>query len=131
MSGDSYVRECDNLTKEIKRMNDVLKKLRDQRSTAQLRLYEYMRRHNLEKYGTYTLKSVTPRSKVPRKKEAEKRADAIELFRSKNIENPEELFDQFKQTQKYISGDAPPPKRKAVKSKKKVKKDDYDPFLGF
>ena len=129
MSGDSYVRECDNLTKEIKRVNEVLKKLREQRSTAQTRLYEYMKRHNLEKYKTYTLKSVTPRSKVPRKKEAEKRADAIELLKSKNIQNPEELFEELKATQKYNSGEAPPPKKKQKNPKKK--QDTYDPFLGF
>ena len=100
---DSYVREIDSLTTEIKRLNERLKQLRKQKKGTEGHLYNYMTRQNIEKYGNVTRKSITPREKKSRKPDTVKRQDAIALFREVGIPNPEEFWEEFKSTQKYES----------------------------
>ena len=62
------------LISEIKRLNAMLRNLREQKKAMDLALYEYMVRRSLENYEGITIKSVRPRVRrriLP--KEAERR----------------------------------------------------------
>lgn len=136
---EAYVKEIKSLTGEIKRSNDRLNKLREQRKKKQSLLYKYMSERDIEKYEGITINSIRPRDVMRRKPEAEKRKDAIELFRQAGIPNPEEFYLEFKSTQKAAPKDGDedesedelviPTKSRSKKGKKDEKK--YDPFLGF
>lgn len=129
---DAYVREISSLDNEIKRLNGKLRTLRDQKKTKQDLLYKYMIKNRIEKYNGITAKSIRPREHRPRKPESEKKSDAIDLFTQIGVENPEELYKEFKLTQKYQSTDDVPESSHESKSKtKKKKEEEYDPFLGF
>lgn len=125
---NAYVREIKSLNAEIKRLNTRLRKLRAQRKEKQTLLHGYMEKNNLQKYEGITIKSIRPRSSIPRKPEIAKKNDAIDLFREVGIPNPEAFYAEFKTTQKYVSGEEPPPSEPKRKTKKK---NGYDPFLGF
>jgi hypothetical protein len=135
MSSDSYIREINSLDAEIKRSNDRTKALRTQRQNAKNNLYNYMVRHKLEQvtYGTTTLKieqcaPPKPRSKVKPKKL--RTAEAIELFRTVGIPNPEGFYSEFEATQKSKKSEEDD-NENPRNSKKKSKKSDYDDILGF
>lgn len=97
--GMSYVREIESLDKEIKRLNAVLKKLRDQRTERKKELYEYMTSHNKEKVGSIGIKKIAPRKPITRKPMKEKKADAMALFERVGIHNPTEFWAEFQLTQ--------------------------------
>jgi len=120
MSSDGYVSEIESLNKEIKRLNARLKALREQRKKAQGHLYKYMEKNNMEKCGSITIKSVTPRQRKPRKPAKNKKADAINLFREIGVPDPIGFWAEFQATQSYASA------AKQVKTN-----NDYDDSLGF
>lgn len=138
MSSESYVREINNLDAELKRCNDRAKMLREKKQKARLNLYNYMVRHNLTQVqnGDKVItieqcKPPKPRNKVKPKKQ--RISEALELFRSVGIPNPEEFYSEFESTQKIKNtetigdGDdmfSPYPKKKKGKS-------EYDDLLGF
>jgi hypothetical protein len=113
---ESYVHEINSLEPEIKRLNQRLKQLREQKKTAENHLYQYMVRHNLEKFEGKTLKKLTPKQKQTRKPLANKKADAIKLFRETGIPDPETFWLEFQQTQKLAKLEEQP-------------KNGYDSFL--
>jgi hypothetical protein len=127
---DAYVREISSLDDEIKRLNGKLRTLREQKKTKQDLLYKYMMKNRIEKYSGITAKSIRPREQRPRKPESQKKSDAIDLFTQIGVENPEELYKEFKLTQKYQTADDIPGSSHEPKTKKK-KDEEYDPFLGF
>ena len=122
---ESYVRELDSINNELKRIRSHVKQLTIQKKIAEKRLYDYMKRNNLEKCGNYNIKKITPKPKVPRKTQKQKKQDAINLFKMKGIENPEKLFEEFKNTQKSINGG------ESSSSRTKSEKNKFDQFLGF
>lgn len=133
MSSDSYIREMNSLDAEIKRSNTRTKSLREQRQRAKTNLYNYMVRHKLEQvsYGDKIIKieqcsPPKPRAKVKPKKL--RTAEAIDLFRSAGIPDPEGFYTEFESTQKVKKEDSGEEGRP---SKKKGKKTDFDDILGF
>lgn len=99
--GMSYVREIESLDKEIKRLNAVLKGLREQKKRRQSDLYEYMVANNKDKVGKITKKRIEPKeAKPPRKQACQKKAEAIVLFEQAGIPNPQDFWQRFQSTQK-------------------------------
>lgn len=98
---DSSVSEIESLTKEIKRLNDTLKGLREQRKQAQYRLYQWMEGTGTEKYRGYSKKKLAPRERAKAKPKSKKQNDAINLFRQIGIINPEDFYKEFQSTQRY------------------------------
>lgn len=139
MSSESYVREINNLDAELKRCNDRAKMLREKKQKVRLNLYNYMVRHNLTQVqnGDKVItieqcKPPKPRTKVKPKKQ--RISEALELFRSVGIPNPEEFYSEFESTQKIKNTEPESPAGGDMFSpspKKKKGKSEYDDLLGF
>jgi len=97
----SYVRNLTSINDSIKRHNQQLKILRAKKMDAQRRLHTYMVRNNLADFEGYNQTKIAPKVKLPVKKKADKKADAIRLFTDVGISDPEILLDAFQRTQKY------------------------------
>nr|QBK85424.1 MAG: uncharacterized protein LCMAC101_00110 [Marseillevirus LCMAC101] len=124
-TADGYVHEIKSLRKEIKRLNEHMKTLRDQKNLAEDRLYQYMKKNGIEKLDGVTIGSIKPRSEhLPRKKKSEKKRDAVELFEQIGVSDPEGLWTEFQATQRYQD-------REEVPHSQKSKGKGYDPYLGF
>lgn len=123
---DGYVHEIKSLRKEIKRLNGSLKVLRDQKNLTEGRLYQYMKKNGIERLDGITINSIRPHSEqLPRKKKAEKKRDAVELFQQIGVSDPEGLWVEFQATQRYQDQEEIPGKTQTTNGK------GYDPFLGF
>lgn len=153
MSEFSYIKEINSIDAELKRISNRSKNLRAQKTRAMVGLHTYMRSHNLEKVGegknTITLKkceSYLPnRPKKKAKPKSRKREDAIKLFRTAGIPNPEKFYSDFEETQKIEELQSINNNKKSTggfddifgqetsKRKKKHNNNDssFDPFLGF
>jgi len=122
---NGYVHEILSLRKEIKRLNEHMKTLRDQKNLTEGRLYQYMNKNGIEKLDGITINSIKPRSEhLPRKKKSEKKRDAVELFQQIGVSDPEGLWTEFQATQRYQD-------REEVPQGKKTNGKGYDPYLGF
>jgi len=103
-----YAKEILSLKKEIKRLNAQLKKLRGQRKHAETNLYQHMVNYELDKVTltyddksqTITVKSITPKPKVIRKKKSDKEKDAIRLCEEVGIPDPQQFYEEFMETQR-------------------------------
>ena len=126
-TADGYIHEIKSLRKEIKRLNDHMRTLRDQKNITEGRLYQYMKKNGIEKLDGITINSIRPRSEhLPRKKKSEKRRDAVELFQQIGVSDPEALWAEFQATQKY-QGQEESSQSQVQKSNGKG----YDHYLGF
>ena len=123
-TADGYVHEIKSLRKEIKRLNEHMKTLRDQKNITEGYLYQYMKKNGVEKLDGITINSIKPRSEqLPRKKKSEKKRDAVVLFQNIGVADPESLWVEFQATQRYQDkegSDSQEPKGKG-----------YDSYLGF
>jgi len=96
----SVVREDQNLRKEMTRLAEHIKTLREKRRKFDDIIYNYMVKHNLKKIQDIKISFVKPKTK--RKTLKEKKKDAFNLFYQNGIEDPSSFWNDFKQTQKYI-----------------------------
>ena len=97
---EPYIRQIKSIDEAIKRLNSQLKDLRKQKAISQTRLYEYMRRNNMEETGGVKLKKITPKPKMMRKKEKEKKEDAVHYFESLGLNDPEGTWDRLRELNK-------------------------------
>ena len=100
MNPDAYVHEIQSIEKEERRLRFRAKKLREQKRKAQNHLYQYMESQEIEAYKGITKRSVQPRVRRPRKKIKDKKRDALALFRTTGIPDPESFWNEFQKTQK-------------------------------
>ena len=106
MSAIQYANQIDSISTEIKRLNDLLKKLRTEKKTAQSNLHDVMKKKGMNEIVSHKGNKITlkqceppkPRAKPKAKKDKQK--DAIELFRNIGVPNPEQFYTEFQQTQK-------------------------------
>lgn len=103
---EGYVRNLKSINESIKRHSDQLKTLREKKKAAEDRLYRYMSKNNLDEYQGYKISKLTPKKKIKRKPEKEKKQDAIDLFCQNGIQDPETFWEQLKSTQKYKDPEA-------------------------
>lgn len=130
-SGEQYLIEINNIDNELKRINEHAKRLRAQKTKTMNGLHQYMLSNNLEQvsYGnkTFSIKKCEPKTRTKSKPKKQKKADAIQLFREVGIPNPEQFYEELESSQKVQSTNDNTPKP----SKKKGKKNEVDPYLGF
>lgn len=96
------LREVQNIRKEIKRLGDHVKELREHKKSPESVLYEYMQNNEIGKLAGITIGSVKPKPKVKRKTMKEKKEEALALFETEGIEDPERVWENLKRTQKSI-----------------------------
>jgi hypothetical protein len=99
---DSYIRQISELDIAIKRNREQGKKLREQKSLAQSRLYAYMVRHGMEEYQGIKVNKIKPPLKTKRKSNKRRREDGIRLFHQVGIPDPESFWNEFQGTQKIL-----------------------------
>lgn len=132
MSAESYVRELTSLDKEIKRQNKNIAKLKQQKAKVRGNLCTVMKNKGMESItvGDVTIKLSSLQPQKRTKTMEEKKWEAIKLFSEKGIDEPEELWDELRETQKVKKPDANgTAKKKKDSSKKPGEK--FDPLLGF
>ena len=102
---ERYLYEIGKIEAEVKRTNDRLKGLKEQRTILFTALHTKMVEQNLESVGEgknkITLKKCAP--KKPRAKvkpKSERREAAISLFRETGIADPRGFLERYEQTQK-------------------------------
>lgn len=100
---DSWLRQMKVLEVSIKNYNTKLKELRSKKKEFEVKIYERMKKKHIDTYSGINIKKVTPKAKTQRKKAAEKKQDAIELFSRIGVSDPLTLYEKFIETQK------PPP----------------------
>lgn len=99
-AAEGYVRQIKSLDDALRRHNEQTKIIRVQRTKAKERLYKWMKSNNQDEYQGYKIDKLAPRPKVPRKKTKEKKEDALRLFSTIGVDDPEELWIAFQRTQK-------------------------------
>jgi hypothetical protein len=97
--GDACIRQIRDIDEALSRLNPQVRELREKKKAAQERLYKWMVSHHLETFEGVSRKKIAPRPKIVRKKEAEKKRDAIQLFQSVGVNDPGELWEEFKRSQ--------------------------------
>lgn len=96
------IKSLDSVTIDIKRQNKYLKELREQKKKYEVEIVEWMERHGLREYNGIKLEKIKPK-KIVRKKQSEKRADAIRLFEEVGIQDAERLWFDLQKTQRAIN----------------------------
>jgi hypothetical protein len=99
---DANVRRLKDIEEALKRANQKCSELRKKKKAAQEHLYASMKKNGVDNYNGYTLKKVQPRPPAKRKPAKAKKADAINLFRSIGVDDPETFYSEFEMTQKFV-----------------------------
>lgn len=102
---DSIIRNLNGLNNTIKRYSSMIKDLKVKKKDFEGKLFQTMTRKGLNEYNGYKLEKLNHKQKIPRKKNADKKADALKLFREVGIDNPELFWTAFQDTQKNIKDD--------------------------
>jgi hypothetical protein len=130
-SEEQYLIEINNIDNELRRINEHAKSLRAQKAKTMNGLHQYMLSNNLEQvsYGkkTFSIKKCEPKTRTKSKPKKQKKADTIQMFRDVGIPNPGQFYEELESIQKVQSTDDNTPKP----SRKKGKKNEVDPYLGF
>jgi hypothetical protein len=93
------IKSLESVAADIKKQNKYLKELREQRKRYELEIAEWMERHDYQEYEGLKLSKLKPK-KIVRKKQKEKKDDAIKLFEDIGIIDPERLWHALQKTQK-------------------------------
>ena len=96
---DAYAEVIESIKKERKRLNARSKTLLAQQREAEKHLYNYMETYHVAEHRGIKKKTITPRSKIQRKKKKEKKKDAIQLFLETGIPDPETFWAKLQATQ--------------------------------
>lgn len=88
----TYVKSINGLNETIKRHNDVIKKLREQRKIYENKLFLFMEKNNMEEYEGIKIEKIRPKEKLEKKKAKEKKEETIRLFTEIGVDDPVELF---------------------------------------
>lgn len=95
----AYVQEIKSITKELKRLNGHMGKLRSRRKVVQGHLYDYMMKNEIETLEGIKAKSIAPKTTKRPSLKAKKKA-ALELFSNVGIDDPEKFWDMLTKAQK-------------------------------
>jgi hypothetical protein len=100
---EADARRLRELELALKRLNEKAVDLRKKKKDAQEKLYRSMEKNGVEKYEGYTMSKIRPKAPAKRKPAKAKKSDAIRLFSEIGIDDPEELYEEFKKTQRMSS----------------------------
>jgi len=92
------IHELQSIRKEVKRLNKILKSLREREKPLKVVVYDHLVKTNQTKLGEITLRSVTLPTK--RKTVKEKRMDAYVFFQEQGIDDIDGFWREFQRTQK-------------------------------
>lgn len=95
-----YVRQITSLNESLGRYTLLVKDLKKQKLLAQSRLYEHMKKHDLEEYQGIKIAKIAPKPKVVRVKDRDKKAKAVELFSQLGLNDPEGVYETLRTLQK-------------------------------
>ena len=101
----SYISEIVSIDTEIRRLNSVIKQLREQKKVAQGHLHQIMESTGKEEMSfnghKITKKQCAPpKPRAKAKPKGQRKNDALELFKNVGIPNPEQFYSEYQQTQK-------------------------------
>lgn len=96
----SYVRNLAKIKDSEKRCTSQLKELRQKKKQTEQRLYEYMKKNNLDNFEGYKASKLAPKPKKMVKKKSEKDQDALKIISDVGISDPELFWETLKATQK-------------------------------
>lgn len=98
---DSRVTEFVSIDTEVKKLNAKLKDLRARRKETAAHIYKYMTVLNIQEYKGVKINQVKPPSeRKPRITAAEKKDNALLLFKEAGLPYPEEFWNKINSTQK-------------------------------
>jgi predicted nuclease with TOPRIM domain len=98
----SIAQEIKRIRKELKRLGDRAKELREQKQKSEERLYNIMKRNDLKDVEGIKRSTIAPKVRTKRKKESDKKRDAVNLFNEVGITDTEWFWNRLKETQKYV-----------------------------
>ena len=96
----AYIKEIESINRELKRLGDLSKRLREQKKLAQHRLYNYMERRGMCEYGGIKRSSIAPKPSLKRKTQREKMESAMDLFRREGVVDPRALWERLQASRK-------------------------------
>ena len=88
----TYVASINRINESIKRQNEVIKKLREQRKNYEAKLFVFMEKNKMEEYEGIKIDKIRPKEKTEKKKAREKREETVRLFSKIGVDDPDELF---------------------------------------
>nr|QBK87092.1 MAG: uncharacterized protein LCMAC103_04360 [Marseillevirus LCMAC103] len=100
MSASAWIAEINNIEARKRVLRKEIKALTERARRPKQALHEFMTRNGYGQYGGVKLTKVAPGVRRPRKRPADKKADAIALFHDIGIPDPRAFYDQFQRTQK-------------------------------
>ena len=103
-AGAAFINQIRTIDSTLSRLNPQIASLRKKKREAQERLYKWMAARQLEEYEGVKIKKITPKPKAVRKKKDEKKRDAIALFQTIGVNDPEGLYESFQRTQSQRIG---------------------------
>lgn len=102
---DSYAKDLVNkiqlLDETSSRLNQKCRDIREKKKFYSEELYKWMVKNDISEYESIKIKKVCPKPKIKKKKNQDKKKDAIKYFGSIGISDPETVWIEFQQTQKY------------------------------
>lgn len=99
---DSLIRQMHDIDNQLSKLNSRSRELRQKKQQARARLQTLMEKRGIEEYKGYRVTTLQPKSR-PRKKQAEKKRDAIALFTQIGAPDPNGLWDQLQYAMKSTS----------------------------
>ena len=97
---DGYITQLASINDTLKRLTSKVKDLKRQKKDIEERLRRWMEKNGYEECEGYKLTKLQPKPKAPRKKKADKKRDAIQLFADIGIDDPDELYEKLRETEK-------------------------------
>lgn len=95
-----YIREIENVEREIKRLRLKIKELKKQKMTAELHLANTMERMHITEVGKIKLEKIKPKEKVKRKSRKQQKKEALRLFQEVGIPDPETFYTELERRKK-------------------------------
>lgn len=124
MNPSGYSYEIKSIQTEIKRLNNHIKSLREQKKISEEHLYKYMKNRGIQEFDGFKIDNIKPKPKKKRKTKKQKKMEYIMCFEEEGIHDPEGLWNKL---EKNTADDNNQIKNKTVKKQK----DEIDPLLGF
>lgn len=91
-----YVYEIQSIDKELKRLNQHIRNLREQKKRAETDLYNYMDRHNIEQVEGIKIQKIRPKERKKVKPKKQREQDAINHLRRMGFSFPEKFYKELK-----------------------------------
>lgn len=106
-TADAYLRQLSEIDAALKRHKEQTKILTQKKKETHGRLAKWMEANGYETYGHVKLVKIKPREPAKRKPAKQKKEDALRLFSTIGVNDPESLWEEFQRTQKIVKDPEP------------------------